>query len=251
MVAVPDAGVAVRSPAAHPLHAILGHPRRRGVPAGVPFAVFVCPVDGQAARDHLAHRDSVGLPGPLSAAGNGQCRHSHAVERLLPHRRGRLLGFALVGLHLPRRQARLEEMALARFIRFKRHAAMLCIALAGIAAWSFGHWFTDLMAYAGGSAGPSIRLRLLRRLLLALIFVDVILLSPRCGTSRLWPDSGFVIATIVLAILSLEGWSAVAHEVLAACWPSLRCFRRDWAGATGGWDGGETGISSPGKGAAS
>lgn len=137
-----------------------------------------------------------------------------------------LLGFALVGFYriLPRRQARLEEMALARFIRFKRHlAAMLCIALACIAAWSFGHWFTDLMAYAGGSTLEPIDPNSVfyGDFFTALIFVDVILLITSLrylsDYGLILRNSGFVIATIILRLsFSLEGWSAVAHEVLAA-----------------------------------
>ncbi|MDA8901321.1 hypothetical protein N9I92_00620, partial [bacterium] len=61
-------------------------------------------------------------------------------DAFFPHIVGAvLLGAALVGFYriLPRRQARLEEVDLARFIRFKRHlAALLCVVLAALAAWS-------------------------------------------------------------------------------------------------------------------
>ena len=137
-----------------------------------------------------------------------------------------LLGAALVGFYriLPRRQARLEEQALARFIRFKRHlAALLCVALAAIATWSFGHWFTDLLVYAGGGEAEPLDPNSVfyGDFFTALIFVDVILLVTSLrylsNYGLILRNSGFVVATIILRLsFSLEGWSAVAHEVLAA-----------------------------------
>lgn len=137
-----------------------------------------------------------------------------------------LLGAALVGFYriLPRRKARMEEQQLARFVRFKRHlAALLCLALAGIALWSFGHWFTDLISFAGGKRLEPIDPNSVfyGDFFTALIFVDVILLVTSLrylsDYGLILRNSGFVIATIILRLsFSLEGWSAVAHEVLAA-----------------------------------
>ena len=148
-------------------------------------------------------------------------------DPFFPHIVGALiLGAALVGFYriLPRRQARMEEVELARFIQFKRHlAAFLCIALAAIATWSFGHWFTDLMAYAGGGTAEPLDPNSVfyGDFFTALIFVDVILLVTSLrylsDYGLILRNSGFVIATIILRLsFSLEGWSAVAHEGLAA-----------------------------------
>lgn len=137
-----------------------------------------------------------------------------------------LLGGALVAFYriLPRRLARLEEQDLARFIRFKRHlAAMLGIALAGIALWSFGHWIMDMIAHASGHAGMPLDPNAIfyQDFFTVLIFVDVILLvtSLRYLSSfgLILRNSGFVVATIILRLsFGMEAWSAVAHEVLAA-----------------------------------
>lgn len=137
-----------------------------------------------------------------------------------------LLGAALVAFYriLPRRKARMEEVDLARFIRFKRHlAALLCLVLAAIAMWSFGHWFTDLLSYAqGGSADPiDPNSVFYGDFFTALIFVDVVLLVTSLrylsDYGLILRNSGFVVATIILRLsFSLEGWNAVAHEVLAA-----------------------------------
>lgn len=148
-------------------------------------------------------------------------------DPFFPHIAGAvLLGASLVGFYriLPRRKARVEEQELERFIRFKRHlGAMLCLALAGIAAWSFGHWFMDLLAYArGGSAAPiDPNSVFYGDFFTALIFVDVILLVTSLrylsNYGLILRNSGFVVATIILRLsFSLDGWSAVAHEVLAA-----------------------------------
>lgn len=148
-------------------------------------------------------------------------------DPFFPHIAGAvLLGASLVGFYriLPRRKARVEEQELERFIRFKRHlGAMLCLALAGIAAWSFGHWFMDLLAYAkGGSASPiDPNSVFYGDFFTALIFVDVILLVTSLrylsNYGLILRNSGFVVATIILRLsFSLDGWSAVAHEVLAA-----------------------------------
>ena len=148
-------------------------------------------------------------------------------DPFFPHIVGALiLGAALVGFYriLPRRQARMEEVELARFIRFKRHlAAFLCIALAAIATWSFGHWFTDLLAYASGGTSEPLDPNSVfyGDFFTALIFVDVILLVTSLrylsDYGLILRNSGFVIATIILRLsFSLEGWSAVAHEGLAA-----------------------------------
>jgi len=137
-----------------------------------------------------------------------------------------LLAGALVGFYriLPRRKARMEERELARFVRFKRHlAAMLCIALGVMALWSFGQWFTDLVGYAGGNRLEPIDPNSVfySDFFTALIFVDVILLVTSLrylsDYGLILRNSGFVIATIILRLsFSLEDWSAVAHEVLAA-----------------------------------
>lgn len=137
-----------------------------------------------------------------------------------------MLGAALVGFYriLPRRKARMEEQELARFVRFKRHlAAMLCIALGIMALWSFGHWLTDLIGYAGGNRLVPLDPNSVfyGDFFTALIFVDVILLVTSLrylsDYGLILRNSGFVIATIILRLsFSLEGWSAVAHEVLAA-----------------------------------
>ena len=148
-------------------------------------------------------------------------------DPFFPHIAGAvLLGASLVGFYriLPRRKARVEEQDLERFIRFKRHlGAMLCLALAGIAAWSFGHWFMDLLAFAkGGSASPiDPNSVFYGDFFTALIFVDVILLVTSLrylsNYGLILRNSGFVVATIILRLsFSLDGWSAVAHEVLAA-----------------------------------
>lgn len=137
-----------------------------------------------------------------------------------------LLGGALVAFYriLPRRLARLEEQELARFIRFKRHlAAMLGVALAGIALWSFGHWLLDMVAHAQGDALVPMDPNAVfyKDFFTVLIFVDVILLvtSLRYLSSfgLILRNSGFVVATIILRLsFGMEAWSAVAHEVLAA-----------------------------------
>ena len=148
-------------------------------------------------------------------------------DPFFPHIAGAvLLGASLVGFYriLPRRKARVEEQELERFIRFKRHlGAMLCLALAGIAAWSFGHWFMDLLAYAKGGSGTPIDPNSVfyGDFFTALIFVDVILLVTSLrylsNYGVILRNSGFVVATIILRLsFSLDGWSAVAHEVLAA-----------------------------------
>lgn len=148
-------------------------------------------------------------------------------DPFFPHIAGAvLLGASLVGFYriLPRRKARVEEQELERFIRFKRHlGAMLCLALAGIAAWSFGHWFMDLLAYAKGGSGTPIDPNSVfyGDFFTALIFVDVILLVTSLrylsNYGLILRNSGFVVATIILRLsFSLDGWSAVAHEVLAA-----------------------------------
>jgi len=148
-------------------------------------------------------------------------------DPFFPHIAGAvLLGASLVGFYriLPRRKARVEEQELERFIRFKRHlGAMLCLALAGIAAWSFGHWFMDLLAFArGGSAAPiDPNSVFYGDFFTALIFVDVILLVTSLrylsNYGLILRNSGFVVATIILRLsFSLDGWSAVAHEMLAA-----------------------------------
>jgi hypothetical protein len=137
-----------------------------------------------------------------------------------------LLGAALVAFYriLPRRMARLEDQELARFIRFKRHvAAMLGIALAGIAAWSFGHWMLDMVDHArGGTAVPlDPNAIFYHDFFTVLIFVDVILLVTSLrylsDFGLILRNSGFVVATIILRLsFGMEGWGAVAHEVLAA-----------------------------------
>jgi hypothetical protein len=148
-------------------------------------------------------------------------------DAFFPHIVGAvLLGAALVGFYriLPRRQARLEEVDLARFIRFKRHlAALLCVVLAALAAWSFGHWLTDLVVYAGGGNAHPIDPNSIfyGDFFTALIFVDVVLLVTSLrylsDYGLILRNSGFVVATIILRLsFSMEGWTAVAHEILAA-----------------------------------
>ncbi len=137
-----------------------------------------------------------------------------------------LLGASLVAFYriLPRRLARLEEQELARFIRFKRHvAALLGLALAAIAFWSFGHWLMDMVDHASGGTGSPMDPNAIfyKDFFTVLIFVDVILLvtSLRYLSSfgLILRNSGFVIATIILRLsFGMEAWSAVAHEVLAA-----------------------------------
>lgn len=137
-----------------------------------------------------------------------------------------LLGAALVAFYriLPRRLARLEERELARFIRFKRHlAALLGVALAAIALWSFGKWSLDMLQFARGSVAAPLDPNAIfyKDFFTLLIFVDVILLvtSLRYLSSfgLILRNSGFVVSTIILRLsLGMEAWSAVAHEVLAA-----------------------------------
>lgn len=137
-----------------------------------------------------------------------------------------LLGAALVAFYriLPRRMARLEERELARFIRFKRHlAALLGLALAGIAMWSFGHWMLEMVDHArGGQAIPvDPNAIFYHDFFTVLIFVDVILLVTSLrylsDFGLILRNSGFVVATIILRLsFGMEGWGAVAHEVLAA-----------------------------------
>ena len=148
-------------------------------------------------------------------------------DAFFPHIVGAvLLGAALVGFYriLPRRQARLEAVDLARFFRFKRHlAALLCVVLAALAAWSFGHWLTDLVVYAGGGNAHPIDPNSIfyGDFFTALIFVDVVLLVTSLrylsDYGLILRNSGFVVATIILRLsFSMEGWTAVAHEILAA-----------------------------------
>lgn len=137
-----------------------------------------------------------------------------------------LLGASLVAFYriLPRRLARLEEQELARFIRFKRHlAALLGLALAAIALWSFGHWMLDILAHAQGAITVPMDPNAVfyEDFFTVLIFVDVILLvtSLRYLSSfgLILRNSGFVVSTIILRLsFGMEAWSAVAHEVLAA-----------------------------------
>ena len=137
-----------------------------------------------------------------------------------------LLGAALVGFYriLPRRKARLEEQELASFIRFKRRlAALLGLALAAIALWSFGTWSIDLFHHTQGSTGTLMDPNAIfyHDFFTVLIFVDVILLVTSLrylsDYGLILRNSGFVVATIILRLsFSLDGWSAVAHEVLAA-----------------------------------
>ena len=162
----------------------------------------------------------------LQEAGSGEVTMPWH-DPFFPHIVGAvLLGAALVGFYriLPRRKARMEEVELARFIRFKRHlAALLCVVLAVLAAWSFGHWVTDLAQYAGGGDAKPIDPNSIfyGDFFTALIFVDVVLLvtSLRYLSSYglILRNSGFVVATIILRLsFSMEGWAAVAHEILAA-----------------------------------
>jgi hypothetical protein len=137
-----------------------------------------------------------------------------------------LLGASLVAFYriLPRRMARLEEQELARFIRFKRHlAALLGLALAGIAIWSFGHWAKDMIAHAVGAVAVPMDPNAVfyKDFFTVLVFVDVILLVTSLRYlseyGLILRNSGFVVATIILRLsFGMEAWSAVAHEVLAA-----------------------------------
>lgn len=137
-----------------------------------------------------------------------------------------LLGGSLVAFYriLPRRKARLEEQELARFIRFKRHlAALLGLALAGIAIWSFGHWAKDMIAHASGAVAVPMDPNAVfyKDFFTVLVFVDVILLVTSLRYlseyGLILRNSGFVVATIILRLsFGMEAWSAVAHEVLAA-----------------------------------
>lgn len=137
-----------------------------------------------------------------------------------------LLGASLVAFYriLPRRLARLEEQELARFIRFKRHvAAVLGLALAGIALWSFGGWCADLVHHARGEGGMPMDPNAIfyQDFFTLLIFVDVILLVTSLrylsDFGLILRNSGFVVATIILRLsFGMEAWGAVAHEVLAA-----------------------------------
>ncbi len=137
-----------------------------------------------------------------------------------------LLGGSLVAFYriLPRRLARMEDQDLARFIRFKRHlAAMLGVALAGIALWSFGHWCLDMASHARGLATVPMDPNAIfyQDFFTVLIFVDVILLVTSLrylsDYGLILRNSGFVVATIILRLsFGMEAWGAVAHEVLAA-----------------------------------
>ena len=137
-----------------------------------------------------------------------------------------LLGGSLVAFYriLPRRLARMEDQDLARFIRFKRHlAAMLGVALAGIALWSFGHWCLDMVSHARGLATVPMDPNAVfyQDFFTVLIFVDVILLVTSLrylsDYGLILRNSGFVVATIILRLsFGMEAWGAVAHEVLAA-----------------------------------
>ncbi len=137
-----------------------------------------------------------------------------------------LLGGSLVAFYriLPRRLARMEDQDLARFIRFKRHlAAMLGVALAGIALWSFGHWCLDMVSHARGLATVPMDPNAIfyQDFFTVLIFVDVILLVTSLrylsDYGLILRNSGFVVATIILRLsFGMEAWGAVAHEVLAA-----------------------------------
>lgn len=137
-----------------------------------------------------------------------------------------LLGGSLVAFYriLPRRLARMEDQDLARFIRFKRHlAAMLGVALAGIALWSFGHWCLDMASHARGLATVPMDPNAVfyQDFFTVLIFVDVILLVTSLrylsDYGLILRNSGFVVATIILRLsFGMEAWGAVAHEVLAA-----------------------------------
>jgi len=137
-----------------------------------------------------------------------------------------LLGAALVAFYriLPRRMARLEESELARFIRFKRHvAALLGVALALIAMWSFGQWCLDMVHHASGGTGALLDPNAIfyHDFFTVLIFVDVILLVTSLrylsNYGLILRNSGFVVATIILRLsFGMDGWGAVAHEVLAA-----------------------------------
>jgi len=137
-----------------------------------------------------------------------------------------LLGASLVAFYriLPRRMARLEENDLARFIRLKRHvAALLGVALALIALWSFGQWFLEMVQHAQGVTGPLLDPNAIfyHDFFTVLIFVDVILLVTSLrylsNYGLILRNSGFVVSTIILRLsFGMDGWGAVAHEVLAA-----------------------------------
>ncbi len=137
-----------------------------------------------------------------------------------------LLGASLVAFYriLPRRMARIEDHELARFIRFKRHvAALLGVALALIAIWSFGQWCLDILHHAQEGTGTLLDPNAIfyHDFFTVLIFVDVILLVTSLrylsNYGLILRNSGFVVATIILRLsFGMEGWGAVAHEVLAA-----------------------------------
>lgn len=127
-----------------------------------------------------------------------------------------LLGGSLVAFYriLPRRLARMEDQDLARFIRFKRHlAAMLGVALAGIALWSFGHWCLDMASHARGLATVPMDPNAIfyQDFFTVLIFVDVILLVTSLrylsDYGLILRNSGFVVATIILRLsFGMEAW---------------------------------------------
>ena len=111
-------------------------------------------------------------------------------------------------------------MALARFIRFKHTRGHAVHRLGGHRRLEFRPLVHRPDGHAGGSTlEPIDPNSVFYGDFTALIFVDVILLITFAYLSDYdhSAEPGFVIATIILRLsFSLEGWSAVAHEVLAA-----------------------------------
>ena len=103
---------------------------------------------------------------------------------------------------LPRRKAGWRSGS-SRVVVQRHLAAMLCIALGIMALWSFGHWLTDLIGYAGGNRLVPLDPNSVfyGDFFTALIFVDVILpvtsLRYLSDYGLILRNSGFVIATII------------------------------------------------------
>ena len=134
-----------------------------------------------------------------------------------------VLGGSLVLFYhlLPRRHARMEELELAQFVRFKTGlAGLLSVGLVVLSVYSLGTWIWELVAYPEHMHSDLNHI-FYNEFFTALILVDVLLLVV---SFRYWDDfglvlrnSGFVVATILLRrALGIEPWHALAYETTAA-----------------------------------